>query len=191
MAATLTGMVLKLWVGQKGAQRSEVVVCSCFGRLLCWVLSWWKGGGEARQQQLARPWMPARCRTALRCSASGHEPGCAIPVAWAIVPAWGKGAWQPIWLDLLDMLADRVPSDLTVIVLADRGLYARGLQHIQRLGWHLFLRINQGGKRVRWARTAITGRPPLLRCPATGGMAGALFYRGVQSPGLYAGRLLG
>ena len=67
--------------------------------------------------------------------------GCAIPVAWAIVPAWGKGAWQPIWLDLLDVLADRVPSDWTVIVLADRGLYARWLyQHIQRLGWHPFLR---------------------------------------------------
>lgn len=33
---------------KKGAQRSEVVVCSCFGRLLCWVLSWWKGG-EAGQ----------------------------------------------------------------------------------------------------------------------------------------------
>ena len=73
--------------------------------------------------------------------------GCAIPVAWAIVPAWGKGAWKPIWLDLFDLLAESVPSDWTVIVLADRGLYARWLyQHLQRLGWHPYLRINQGGK---------------------------------------------
>jgi len=73
--------------------------------------------------------------------------GCAIPVAWAIVPAWGKGAWKPIWLDLFDLLAESVPSDWTVLVLADRGLYARWLyQHLQRLGWHPFLRINQGGK---------------------------------------------
>src|SRR5437879_4172987 len=72
---------------------------------------------------------------------------CALPVAWAIVPAWGKGAWKPIWLDLFDLLAESVPSDWTVIVLADRGLYARWLyQHLQRLGWHPFLRINQGGK---------------------------------------------
>ena len=35
----------------------------------------------------------------------------------------------------------------TVLVLADRGLYARWLYHrIRRLGWHPFLRINHGAK---------------------------------------------
>jgi len=39
-----------------------------------------------------------------------------------------------------------VPRAWTVIVLADRGLYARWLfRRITRLGWHPFLRINPGG----------------------------------------------
>ena len=39
-----------------------------------------------------------------------------------------------------------VPRSWTVIVLADRGLYARWLfRRIVRLGWHPFLRINMGG----------------------------------------------
>ncbi len=130
---------------KKGAQRSEVVVCSCFGLLLRWVVSWW---AEAGQQQLALALDASTLSdrfTVLRISVLYR--GCAIPVAWAIVPAWGKGSWQPIWLDLLELLADSVPSSWTVLVLADRGLYARWLyQHIQRLGWHPFLRINQGGK---------------------------------------------
>lgn len=40
-----------------------------------------------------------------------------------------------------------VPRLWTVLVLADRGLYARWLlRRITRLGWHPFLRINPGGK---------------------------------------------
>jgi Transposase DDE domain len=39
-----------------------------------------------------------------------------------------------------------IPRAWTVIVLADRGLYARWLfRRITRLGWHPFLRINPGG----------------------------------------------
>jgi Transposase DDE domain len=73
--------------------------------------------------------------------------GCAIPVAWAIVPAGKPGAWQPDWIALFDCLLLSVPANWTVIVLADRGLYARWLyEHIQSLGWHPFLRINLGGK---------------------------------------------
>jgi len=48
---------------------------------------------------------------------------------------------------LFDCLVGSVPVNWTVIVLADRGLYARWLyEHIQSLGWHPFLRINLGGK---------------------------------------------
>ena len=130
---------------KKGAQRSEVVVCSCFAALVRWVLTWW---AEAGPQQLAVAMDASTLsdRFTVLCLSVLYR-GCAIPVAWAIVPAWGKGAWQPIWLDLFDLVAHSVPSNWTVIVLADRGLYARWLyQHIQRLGWHPFLRINQGGK---------------------------------------------
>src|ERR671922_1099973 len=47
-------------------------------------------------------------------------------------------------------------SDWTVLVLADRGLWARWLfRRIVRLGWHPLLRINQGAKfrpagQTRW-----------------------------------------
>jgi hypothetical protein len=40
-----------------------------------------------------------------------------------------------------------VPDDWIVIVLTDRGLYARWLfRRIVRLGWHPFMRINRGAK---------------------------------------------
>ena len=42
---------------------------------------------------------------------------------------------------------DTIPRAWTVLVLADRGLYARWLfRRIVRVGWHPFLRINQGCK---------------------------------------------
>ena len=48
---------------------------------------------------------------------------------------------------LLKSLSQSVPKDWTVLVLADRGLYARWLYHaIQQQGWHPFLRINTRGK---------------------------------------------
>ncbi len=47
---------------------------------------------------------------------------------------------------MLRQVRPAVPATWTVIVLADRGLYARWLyQRIVRLGWHPFLRINGGG----------------------------------------------
>jgi len=73
--------------------------------------------------------------------------GCAIPVAWCIVPTGEPGAWKPDWIALLNCLDGAIPAEWTVIVLADRGLYARWLyREIQALQWHPFLRINKGGK---------------------------------------------
>ena len=72
--------------------------------------------------------------------------GCAIPVAWTILPAGEKHAWRREWLRMLRLLHPAVPPTWTVLVLADRGLDARWLfRRIVRLGWHPFLRINQGG----------------------------------------------
>ncbi|HYQ91296.1 MAG TPA: transposase, partial [Candidatus Competibacteraceae bacterium] len=73
--------------------------------------------------------------------------GCAVPVAWKILPATEKHPWQPEWLALLKHFRDLVPANWTVIVLADRGLYAQWLFHaIVTLGWHPLLRINQQGQ---------------------------------------------
>jgi hypothetical protein len=72
--------------------------------------------------------------------------GCAIPVAWVILPANTPGAWKPHWQALLRHLQPSIPADWCVLVLADRGLSARWLfQAICANHWHPFLRINQQG----------------------------------------------
>ena len=54
--------------------------------------------------------------------------------------------WRPHWEALFTHLHGSVPADWTVLVLADRGLYARWLfQHLVTQGWHLCLRLNLGG----------------------------------------------
>src|SRR6266511_3533208 len=73
--------------------------------------------------------------------------GCGIPVAWTILPAGKKRGWRREWLRMLRVLRPAIPRAWTVLVLTDRGLYARWLfRRIVRLGWHPFLRINQGCK---------------------------------------------
>jgi hypothetical protein len=57
-----------------------------------------------------------------------------------------KHPWKPAWEVLLNALRGRVPATWTVIVLADRGLYAKWLfEAIAHLGWHPLLRVNLGG----------------------------------------------
>ncbi len=51
--------------------------------------------------------------------------GCAIPVAWKLMRGGEKGSWEPYWKTLFSCLKGSVPKEWTVIVLADRGLYAR------------------------------------------------------------------
>src|SRR6266581_1591431 len=71
----------------------------------------------------------------------------AIPVAWKVIPAEQAGSWRPYWEGLLNELGKAVPPEWEVIVLADRGLYARWLWDvIVAWGWHPFLRINVGSK---------------------------------------------
>jgi hypothetical protein len=68
-------------------------------------------------------------------------------VAWKIVRSNEPGSWEPYWKDLLSQLAPAVPPDWLVIVLADRGLYAKWLyEHLVSLQWHPFLRITRIGK---------------------------------------------
>jgi len=73
--------------------------------------------------------------------------GCAIPVAWKVLGGHEKGSWRPHWEGLLTGLAGCIPADWQVLVMADRGLYARWLfQTICVCGWHPFLRLNLGVK---------------------------------------------
>lgn len=128
---------------KRGQKRRSLDVESCFPYLLRWVLACY----------------PPSCRElalAIDASTLGQRftilticvlvRGCSLPIAWKIVPATRAGAWRPHWEALFATLHDTVAPDWTVIVAADRGLYAKWLfQAIQRLGWHPFLRINRQG----------------------------------------------
>jgi len=128
---------------KKGAQRRELEPESCFAPLLGWVLSWWSG--ESRRLALVLDATTLANRLVVLVISVVYR-GCAIPVAWKVIPAEEKGRWRPHWLRLLNTLANGVPTDWFVIVLADRGLYARWLyQALRDLGWHPFLRINAQG----------------------------------------------
>ena len=126
---------------KRGSQREALAVEACFPALLAWIVASWSG---------------KRLALALDATTLGDQfvvlaisvvyRGCAIPVAWSVVAAGQKQAWRPEWERLLGLLRGTAPADWTVIVLADRGLYARWLfTTIVGLGWHPFLRVNLGG----------------------------------------------
>ena len=145
---------------KKGEQRQEVDVMLCFGPLLCWSVSRWPQ--SACHLALGMDAMTLANRFTLLCISVLYR-GCAIPVACKVVREGEKGAWQPHWKAFLTALKGAVPKQWTVLVLADRGLYAPWLfQHIVGLGWHPFLRINLGGKvrpvgaeKFDWLRTFV------------------------------------
>ena len=126
---------------KRGAKRQAVDVESCFAPLLAWVLRWWEG----RQLALAVDATALGGRFVVLAVSVVYR-GCAIPVAWTVLVGNTKHAWRGEWLRMLRQVRPAIPPPWTVIVLADRGLYARWLfRRIVRLGWHPFLRINAGG----------------------------------------------
>jgi hypothetical protein len=128
---------------KRGTKRQQLDVSTCFASLLRWVLGWWPTSEKRLALAMDASTLGLRFTV---LSISVVYRGCAIPVAWLVIPACTKGAWKPHWEALFDHLAGSVPADWTVLVLADRGLYARWLyRHIAKRGWHPFLRINLGG----------------------------------------------
>jgi hypothetical protein len=126
---------------KRGKKRQEVCVETCFAPLLGWILSWWTG----TQLAIALDATTLGERFVVLAISVVYR-GCAIPVAWVVLEAGKKKAWRREWLRMLRQLGPAVPKGWTVIVLSDRGLYARWLfKRIVRLGWHPFLRINNGG----------------------------------------------
>jgi len=107
-----------------GHGRREVAVDTCFAPLLSWVLALWPPGDRRLALALDATTLGQRF-TVLAISVVYR--GCAIPVAWHVVPATAKGRWQPHGERLLRQVGAEVPDDWLVIVLADRGLYARWL----------------------------------------------------------------
>jgi len=63
-------------------------------------------------------------------------------VAWKVLHANVPHPWKPEWIALLRVFTGLVPPGWTVIMMTDRGLYARWLyQEIVALGWHPVMRI--------------------------------------------------
>jgi hypothetical protein len=126
---------------KRGQPRQELAVETCFAPLLGWVLSWWEG----TQLAIAVDATTLGQRFIVLVVSVVYR-GCAMPVAWTVLPATEQHAWRGEWLRMLRQVRAVVPRRFFVLVLADRGLYARWLfQRIVRVGWHPVLRINTGG----------------------------------------------
>jgi hypothetical protein len=129
---------------KSGKKRRELDVSSCFAPLLRWIVHLWANGN--REMVLVLDTTTLRERWTI-LSISVVVRSCAIPVAWKVLGGHEKGSWRPHWEGLLTQLDGCIPADWQVLVLADRGLYARWLfQAIVACGWHPFLRINLGVK---------------------------------------------
>jgi hypothetical protein len=136
---------------KRGEKRQALDVSTCFGPLLCWVVSLWTGTAIALAvdaTSLGQRFVVLTVSVVYR--------GTGIPVAWTILAGQKKEAWRGHWLRMLRQLRPAIPGGWTVLVLADRGLYAPWLfRRIVRLGWHPFLRINSAVKfrpagQTRW-----------------------------------------
>jgi len=121
-----------------GNRRRELNITPCFAALMRWVLRLWTPQPKCLALALDATTLQQRF-TVLSISVLYH--GRALPVAWKIVPATQKG-----WEALLEALRETIPAEWTVLVCADRGLYAPWLfARIVQMGWHPFLRINAQG----------------------------------------------
>ena len=74
---------------KRGIQRQALAVETCFAPLLRWVLQWWQGA----QLALALAATTRGDRVAVLAVSVLYR-GCAIPVAWGVLPATAKGAWK-------------------------------------------------------------------------------------------------
>ena len=127
---------------KSGTRRQELDVTTCFAPLLAWVLNGW----PSKRLALA---LDATSLGAVFTvlSISVVYRGCAMPVAWKVLPANVAHAWKPEWLALLAAFSQRMSPGWTVVVMTDRGLYARWLYRaIVALGWHPLMRITKCGK---------------------------------------------
>jgi len=146
--------------------------------LLGWVVSWWQG----TQLALAIDATTLGQRFVVLAVSVVYR-GCAIPVAWVILPAGAKRAWRREWLRLLRRLRPAIPPGWTVIVLADRGLYAPWLfRRLTRLGWHPFLRINTGGSFRPTGATCWRPLPTFAPRPGTSWRGAGIAFTRNQVP---------
>jgi hypothetical protein len=148
-----------------GTQRRELDITPCFAALLRWIVRLWTPPHKCLALALDATTLKQRFTVLSISVLYQHR---AIPVAWKIIPANQVGSWQPYWEALLEALRHAIPKDWTVLVCADRGLYAKWLfERIVSLGWHPLLRIHAQG----WYRQA--GQTTYQRLASVVAQAGA------------------
>src|SRR2546428_14094654 len=81
---------------KRGPKRQALRVETCFAPLLGWVVSGWQG----TQLALALDATTLGDRFVVLAVSVVYR-GCAIPVAWVILPAGAKQAWRREWLGVL------------------------------------------------------------------------------------------
>jgi hypothetical protein len=127
---------------KSGKKRRQLDIITCFPMLFASVLKGW----PAPRLALALDATSLGDRFTV-LSISVVYRGSAFPIAWKVLRANVRHAWKPEWIALLAMFHAWVPSDWIVVVMTDRGLYARWLfQKIVDLGWHPLMRITHLSK---------------------------------------------
>ena len=150
---------------KQGKKRVDWQVNQSFRPLLSWILERWSP--EERQLVLAMDATSLK-KLFVVLSISVVYRGCAIPIAWTILREGKKGAWKEPWLSLFQCLHGVIADDWLVIVMADRGLYARWLyEAIQDCGWHPFLRINLRSMYCPKGQTGFRPMSQLLPAPGS------------------------
>lgn len=130
----------KAGVKNQQKKRREIVPEEVFADLLRGVLK----GGEGEKTLVLALDASALADRFTVLSISVMYRGCGMRVAWTMQEGHQAGEWRPHWERMLQQLADVVPAEWKVLVMADRGLYAAWLyQAIQANGWHPFLRVKK------------------------------------------------
>jgi hypothetical protein len=126
-----------------GNNRCELDLATCWAPWLAWVVEGW----QSKQLALALDATSLSDQFTVLALSVLYR-GCAVPVAWKVLKANHKHSWQPEWKSLLSHFRECISADWTVIVLTDRGLYAKWLfDAITVLGWHPLMRVsNKRGK---------------------------------------------
>jgi hypothetical protein len=107
-----------------GTRRDQLDVVTCWVPWLGWVLEGWSG----TQLAVALDATSLGPRFVVLAISVLYR-GCAVPVAWKILKATEKHPWKPEWLALLKRFQGVVLPSWTVLVLTDRGLYAKRPGH--------------------------------------------------------------
>ena len=120
---------LREWL-YDGADRAR------FAPLMRWVLSLWKSN------DLALAIDPTTLSDKLCVVVvSVVYRGCAIPVAWVVLPGSKPGKWIDPTVELLELLSVAIPKGMRVIVMTDRGLRSPMLwEKIIQRKWHPYMR---------------------------------------------------